>query len=80
LLRVEIERMPAGSEILAAMDSDQAGRALADLIRRSVEASGRADVTFRREEPSGFKDWNDQLKSLRQAKAISSEPPGGVQD
>jgi hypothetical protein len=80
LLRVEIERMPAGSEILAAMDADQAGRALADLIRRSVEASGRSDVTFRTEEPNGFKDWNDQLKSQRLAKGIYPELPSGFQD
>ena len=69
LLRVEIERMPAGSEIIAAMDSDQAGRALADLVRRTVEASGRGDLKFRSEEPIGFKDWNDQLKSQRQRKS-----------
>jgi hypothetical protein len=80
LLRVEIERMPAASEILAAMDADQAGRALADLIRRSVEASGRSDVTFRTEEPNGFKDWNDQLKSQRLAKGIYPELPSGFQD
>jgi len=73
LLRVEIERMPAGSEIIAAMDSDQAGRALADLVRRAVEATSRGDVKFRSEEPTGFKDWNDQLKSQRSSRAVCSE-------
>jgi hypothetical protein len=72
LLRAEIERMPAGSEIVAAMDSDQPGRALADLVRSAVGASGRGDVKFRSEEPNGFKDWNDQLKSQRRAREVIS--------
>jgi hypothetical protein len=80
LLRVEIERMPAGSEIIAAMDSDQAGRALADLVCRSVEACCRADVKFKREEPNGFKDWNDQLKSDGHAKRHLFRPGRHFQD
>jgi len=70
LLRVETGRMGPGSEIVAAMDSDKAGRVLADLVRCAFDASGRADVTFRKEEPDGFKDWNDQLKAERPARGV----------
>jgi hypothetical protein len=79
LLQVEIERMPVGSEIVAAMDSDQAGRALADLVHRSVEASCRADVTFRKDEPKGFKDWNDQLKSQKHARGTGPDSVADLQ-
>jgi len=64
LIRSAIARMPSGSEIVAAMDADEAGHALADVVRRAVELSGRADVRFRVHEPAdGFKDWNDQLRA-----------------
>ncbi len=65
LVRVQVERIPAGSEIVAAMDADQAGRALAETLRRAVEDSARTDVTFRSEQPDGFKDWNEKLKAER---------------
>jgi hypothetical protein len=62
LLRVQIERMPAGAEIVAATDADETGRKLAAItIRQEIAASGR-EVTFRRQEPDGYKDWNDQLR------------------
>ena len=62
LIRVAIARMPSGSEIVAAFDADEAGRGLAEVVRRAVELSGRGDLRFRIHEPLGFKDWNDQLR------------------
>ena len=62
-IRSAIARMPSGSEIVAAMDADAAGRDLAEIVRRAVELSGRGDVGFRIHEPVGFKDWNDQLRT-----------------
>jgi hypothetical protein len=63
LIRAAIARMPSGSEIVAAMDADEAGRDLAGVVRRAVELSGRYDLRFQIHEPSGFKDWNDQLRA-----------------
>ena len=62
LVRSAVARMPIGSEILAAMDADTEGRKLAEVVRQAVELSGRTDPRFRVHEPSGFKDWNDQLR------------------
>jgi Protein of unknown function (DUF3991)/Toprim-like len=63
LIRAAAARMRAGSEITAAMDTDVDGRKLTEVVRRAVEMSGRGDLHFEAHEPSGFKDWNDQLKA-----------------
>jgi hypothetical protein len=62
LIRAAVARMPAGSEIVAAMDADVDGRKLAVVVRDAVERSGRDDLRFQAQEPSEFKDWNDQLR------------------
>ena len=64
LIRRAAARMPLGAEIVAAMDADEDGRKLAAIIRQAVELTGRLDLTFTVQEPSGVKDWNDQLRSL----------------
>jgi len=63
LIRAAIARMPAGSEIVAAMDADEDGRKLAEVVRRAFELSGRGDLRFTVEEPEGAKDWNDLLRA-----------------
>lgn len=63
LIRVAIARMPAGSEVVAAMDADEDGRKLNELVRRAFELTGRGDLRFRTHEPQGFKDWNDQQRA-----------------
>jgi hypothetical protein len=65
IIRAGISAMPGGSEIIAATDADEAGRRLAELLKDIFDGSGRADLTFRREEP-GAKDWNDVLLATRQ--------------
>jgi hypothetical protein len=67
LIRVAIARMPASSEIVAAMDADAAGAELGEIIRRAVELSGRSDLRFTVHEPFGYKDWNDQLRAKPQS-------------
>jgi hypothetical protein len=62
LIRAAIVRMPAGSEIVAAMDADAEGVKLADIVREAVKLAGRHDLRSTMEEPFGFKDWNDQLR------------------
>ncbi len=56
-------RMPANSEIVAAMDADADGRKLAEVVGEAVKLTGRADLRFSVQEPAGFKDWNDQLRA-----------------
>lgn len=62
LIRSACAKMPAGSIIVAAMDADAAGREMAEVVRRAVELTGRADLHFESFEPSIGKDWNDQLR------------------
>jgi hypothetical protein len=62
-IRAAIARMPHGSEIVAAMDADQAGRGYAEVVRQALELTGRGDLHFSAQEPVGFKDWNDQLRA-----------------
>jgi len=63
LIRAAVARMPAGSEIVAAMDADTEGGKLSGIVRKAAELSGRADLRFTLQESFGFKDWNDQLRA-----------------
>lgn len=64
LIRAQIERMPDGSEVVAAMNNDDPGRALAHVVRKEFDASGRPDLTFKQQEPEGAgTDWNDLVKA-----------------
>jgi len=70
LIRAAIARIPSAAESVAAFDADEAGRALAEIVMRAVELSGRADVKFRiHEPPAGFKDWNDVWRAGRRSSA-----------
>jgi len=62
LIRAAVARMPLGSEIVAAMDSDADGAKLSDIVCHAVELSGRSDLRFKDHRPSGAKDWNDILR------------------
>lgn len=77
LIRATIARMPAGSEIVAAMDADKTGRELAESVKRAGELSGRVDLLFRLEEPEGGKDWNEILTA--KSKSLSSCRPESPQ-
>lgn len=55
--------MPAKSKIVAAMDADEDGQKLAEVVRQAVQLSGRDDLVYVFQEPFGFKDWNDQLRA-----------------
>jgi hypothetical protein len=70
LIRGAVARMPDASEIVAAMDDDADGRKLAEIVRHAVTLSGRSDLRFTVQEPSGFKDWNDVLRG----RSIASLP------
>jgi hypothetical protein len=65
VIRGAILAIPANAEIVAATDADDSGRKLADLISQIVQECGRDDLTFRRDEPQGEKDFNDVLRRKR---------------
>jgi uncharacterized protein DUF3991/Toprim domain-containing protein len=62
LIRAASARMPADSEIVAAMDADGDGAKLNDVVKKAVALTGRLDLRFSVQEPFGHKDWNDQLR------------------
>jgi hypothetical protein len=65
LLRAAAAVMPASGTVVAAMDADEAGRELAEIVREAVALSGRQDVKFVRDEPVGGKDFNEILVASR---------------
>jgi hypothetical protein len=67
LIRAAAARMPVGSEVVSAMDSDADGASLAEVVRKAVALTGRLDLRFTVQEPFGFKDWNDQLRRIPKA-------------
>lgn len=75
LIRTAAARMPADSEIVAAMDADADGAKLAEVVRKAVELTGRLDLRFSVQEPFGFKDWNDQLRASAKPQPPSSYRP-----
>jgi hypothetical protein len=63
LIKAEILRMPAGAEIIAAMDNNAVGLELATMVGQAVILSRRSDVTFRVHVPEqDGRDWNDVLQ------------------
>ncbi len=69
LIRMAVERLPAASEVVSAMDADAQGQKLSTLIleavTRAAKETGRVDLGFSTQQPVGFKDWNDQLRASR---------------
>lgn len=67
LIEAAAQKMPAGSEIVAAFNADKDGRSYAEVVRLAVaKASAQTmDLKFILHEPSGFKDWNDQVRGIR---------------
>ena len=68
--------MPGGSVIVAATDADEAGRQLAAGMKEIFDECGRADLTFRRDEPVAGKDWNQVLtKQVKRPLPFRPEEP-----
>jgi len=74
VIRAAIMAMPANSVIVAATDADDSGRKLAELIQTIVQESGRDDLTFRRDQPEGAKDFNDVLRNKRRIRPTPHRP------
>ena len=67
LIRSEIEKLQAGSEVVSAMDNDADGGKLAQLIETAVMRERPEDLTYRAHFPAlPAKDWNDVLRQSGQ--------------
>jgi hypothetical protein len=71
LIKRAIAEMPEGSEIVAGMDANEAGRELAEVVRlafeETVTETGRKDMWFRTHLPDREgADWNDVVKEAAQ--------------
>ena len=76
LITAAIARMPPGSEIVRAMDCDQAGH-LAQIIGNACRQPGCRDVSYRVHlPPREDDDWNDVLKD-RNALSFPAGPTQG---
>jgi len=79
LVQVLIARLPERSEIVAAFDTDEAGRRLVDMLRLAVAgvaaAKGRTDLIFRAHLPAQEgADWNQILQIDYAAKHSNPAP------
>ena len=69
LVQATIAKLPAGAEILAAFDADNAGRQLVEVIREAVASvagrTGRSDLIFKSHLPTQEgEDWNMVLQNV----------------
>lgn len=63
LIKAAILKMLSTSEIIAAMDADDDGRKLSEVVRLALVETGRDDLSFTSSLPDGVKDWNDALRA-----------------
>lgn len=69
LVQATIAKLPAGAEIVAAFDADDAGRHLVEVIREAVESvagrTGRSELIFKAHlPPQEGEDWNQVLQNV----------------
>lgn len=75
LLRLAMEALPLGGRVIAAMDHDAGGEALAAKVHAVFRELGRADLTFVIDHPpTTGADWNDELR--RRASSGPTPSPG----
>jgi hypothetical protein len=63
LITTAVTRMPASSEVVAAMNADPDGRALAEVVRFAFDQAALPFTSFTIQEPADHNDWNDQLRA-----------------
>jgi hypothetical protein len=69
LVEATVAKLPAGAEIVAAFDADDAGRQLVEVIREAVASvagrTGRSDLIFKAHLPTQEgEDWNMVLQNV----------------
>lgn len=75
LLTRAMQRMPAGSRIIAAVDNDEAGDRYVDRLAELVEGLDREDLVFVEDRPEQRgADWNDVVRKI--TLSPSTFPPG----
>lgn len=75
LVRLAMDALPAGGCVIAAMDHDAGGKALAAKVHEVFVELGRTDLTFVMDPPPiPGTDWNDELRRL--ADSGPSPSPG----
>jgi hypothetical protein len=72
LLDRTFARLPFDTTVVAAVDSDAAGRELANRIR--ALAHGHARLAFRRDAPERAKDWNEVLQRVERDAVLARGP------
>ena len=66
LIRAAILDLPEGSQVIAAMNNDDAGHKLASVVLRALDDTGRFALSFLAHLPAGKgSDWNDALRQSR---------------
>lgn len=74
LLTAAMQKMPLGSQVIATMDNDTAGRDLAGQIEDLYSSAGCSEIAFRIDcPPTAGQDWND---ALRATTAQQPQPDG----
>lgn len=70
LIRAAVLNMPDGAKVIGAMDNDNAGRAMGELIAHEVAEAGRPDIAFRLHIPDmAGAGWNRALKNRSATKS-----------
>lgn len=80
-----VERMPAGAEIILAMDADDGGRKLAGVIEEIAREVGQGKAVIKDLPLKEGSDWNDQLKKCQLGRSEAKmsrcdRSPGGSID
>jgi hypothetical protein len=66
LIKEAIERMPIGAKVISAMNNDDTGHKLGDVVGQAVLETGRPDLAFHTHEPTVEEnDWNEVLKPTK---------------
>lgn len=73
LIKATVSKLQRGAEVVAAMDADDDGRQLAEMVRLAVKETGRDDLRFVPHYPDGVKDWNDALR--KRNPSLPTAPP-----
>jgi hypothetical protein len=72
LLERLFAHLSSGSEVIAAVDQDDAGTKLARRLEALAVVHGR--LSFRRDSPESDKDWNDVLQRIARAEYAAADP------
>lgn len=77
LLRSAMGKLPAGGRVVAAVDHDDGGDAIAEQIEAVFTALSRPDITLQRHSPEAAgADWNDVARAYESPAGDTPTGPG----